>query len=78
MDFSKDTIKKALNFSLLFYAIFLAIGFTVCLAILIIFFLPKEEISNAIFPITLLSIFAYGSCIVALIIRLILKRKNIL
>jgi hypothetical protein len=66
---NKENLKKAMNFGLLFYAIFMAISGTIIFSVLLLWVIPKDQISSMLTPILILAIFLYGSCAFSLLIR---------
>nr|WP_318539368.1 hypothetical protein [Terribacillus saccharophilus] len=66
---NKKDLKKAIRFSLLLYSILIGLAGTANLiaALLII---PKSDLPYLIEPLVIIGVFIYGSCAIALIIRL--------
>ncbi|WP_136035779.1 hypothetical protein [Bacillus salacetis] len=62
-------LKKALRFALLFYAIFIGLSGTIMFSVLLLWVIPKEELSSLILPLSMMALFIYGTCAGALLIR---------
>ncbi|WP_144704972.1 hypothetical protein [Fictibacillus phosphorivorans] len=71
----KDFI-KALNFGLLLYAILGAVSGTLMFASILFVNSPENELQREIGTLSIVAIFVYGSCVIALIIRSILKKRG--
>lgn len=73
---NKKDLKKALNFGLLLYAILGAVGGTLMFAAVLLVDSPENELQREIGTLSIVAIFVYGSCVIALIIRSILKKRG--
>lgn len=69
MDTTKLNIKKAVCFALLLYAILIGLGGTVMFSVLLIWVIPKDQLSYVSLPLTMMALFFYGTCIAALVVR---------
>lgn len=69
MSTNKESFKKALNFGLLFYAIFMGLSGTITFSVLLLWVVPKDQISSILAPILFIALFLYGSCTISILIR---------
>jgi hypothetical protein len=72
---SKEDFKKSLSFGLLFYAIFGTIGGTLSFATFIFVAIPRDELVQAIKPLSVMAFMLYGSCALSLFIRSKIKKR---
>jgi hypothetical protein len=73
---NKKDLKKALNFGLLFYSIFGAVSGTLMFGAVLLVDSPANELQSDIGTLSIVAVFVYGSCTIALIIRAILKKRG--
>lgn len=66
---NKNSIKKAVRFGLLFYSIFMGISGTIMFATLLLWVVPRDQISDIFMAVVIMAIPLYGTCILALFIR---------
>lgn len=58
MSTNKENYKKALNFGLLFYAIFVGLSGTISFAVLLFWVVPKDQISTILVPLLFIALFS--------------------
>ncbi|MGM1032765.1 MAG: hypothetical protein ACQEXK_09895 [Bacillota bacterium] len=75
MSTNKVNYKKALNFGLLFYAIFMGVSGTISFAVLLFWVVPKDQISTILVPLFFIALFLYGSCAISILIRSKVNKK---
>ncbi|MEC0296454.1 hypothetical protein [Peribacillus frigoritolerans] len=75
MSTNKENYKKALKFGLLFYAIFMGLSGTISFAVLLLWVVPKDQISSIIAPLLFIALFLYGSCAISILIRSKINKK---
>lgn len=69
MSTNKENYKKALNFGLLFYSIFVGLSGTISFAILLFWVVPKDQIPTILVPLLFITFFLYGTCALSILIR---------
>ncbi|MHA7139588.1 hypothetical protein ACRTEV_20365 [Rossellomorea arthrocnemi] len=63
-------IKKAIKFALLLYPILIGISGTVMLTVLLLWVIPKDQISSVALPLSMMGIYIYGTCAISLFVRM--------
>lgn len=71
----KESFKKALNFGLLFYAIFIGLSGTITFSVLLLWVVPKDQISKILVPLLFIALFLYGTCAISILIRSKVNKK---
>lgn len=71
----KESFKKALNFGLLFYAIFVGVSGTISFAVLLFWVVPRDQISKILVPLLFVAFFLYGTCAISILIRSKVNKK---
>ncbi|MCR8850538.1 hypothetical protein NQ095_19135 [Rossellomorea sp. SC111] len=69
METTNHNIKKAVRFALLLYTILMGLGGTAMFSVLLIWVIPKNQLSFVSLPLTMMALFFYGTCVAALLVR---------
>lgn len=69
MSTNKENYKKALNFGLLFYALFVGLSGKISFAVLLFWIVPKDQISTILVPLLFIALFLHGTCALSILIR---------
>jgi hypothetical protein len=78
MNTNKKNVKKAVRFALLFYAIFIGLSGTIMFSVLLLWVIPKDQLSNVSLPLSMMALFIYGTCMAALVIRSKFFKKEVI
>jgi polyferredoxin len=78
MNTNKKNVKKAVRFALLFYAIFIGLSGTIMFSVLLLWVIPKDQLSYVSLPLSMMALFLYGTCVAALVIRSKFFKKEVI
>ncbi|WRP06342.1 hypothetical protein U9J35_21220 [Rossellomorea aquimaris] len=78
MSTNKKNVKKAVRFALLFYAIFIGLSGTILFSVLLLWVIPKDQLSYVSLPLSMMALFLYGTCVAALLIRSKFFKKEVI
>lgn len=68
--------KQSVRTALLLYAIFMGISGIIMFSVFLLWVIPKEQIPIVIVPLSAMALFLFGSCLIALILRMKFFRKE--
>lgn len=75
MSKNKENYKKALNFGILFYTLFVGLSGTISFAVLLFWVVPKDQILTILVPLLFIALFLYGTCALSILIRSKINKK---
>ncbi|MFI8575806.1 hypothetical protein ACIGEL_08830 [Rossellomorea aquimaris] len=73
---NKLKVKQSVRTALLLYAILIGISGIIMFSVLLLWVIPKDQIPIVVVPLSAMALFLFGSCAIALILRMKFFRKQ--